>query len=67
MANMLGNLEVDEYLGYVRLKLAENDYEYLISQELYGSQAQNMVKAFVIGHGHGVINTRNHIKEAIGL
>ena len=67
MAEMLGIFEVDEKEGFVRVQHSENDYEYLVSADNYGSNASAAASLFFKAYHHGVRETQNEFKRVIGL
>ena len=67
MAEMLGFFEVDEEKGFVRIKHSENSYDYLVSDEKYGSNARAAASLFFKAYHYGVLQTQNELKKVIGL
>lgn len=67
MVEYYGNYELDFQEGFVRIQIKDNEYEYLVSKELFGSNAHTATRLFQIAFLAGKRNVRRQIKEILGL
>lgn len=67
MAEKLGIFEVDEEKGFVRVKHAENEYEYLVSVDKYGLNARAAANLFLKAYHYGLYEKQAEFKKIIGL
>jgi hypothetical protein len=67
MVEYYGNYELDFQEGFVRILVANDEYEYLVSKELFGPNAHTVTRLFQIAFLAGKRNVRRQIKEILGL
>lgn len=69
MAEWYNNYEVDFQEGFVRIELGEDDYEYLVSIEKFGSRRAAVMacRVFQIGFTSAREQTRHQLKDLIGI
>jgi hypothetical protein len=73
MVKKFGKFQVNFNEAYVRLKVGkgknEDDYEYLVSKEKYGSREKAVMacRLFEFSYNISADNTKRQIKDILGL
>jgi hypothetical protein len=67
MDKMLGNYEINLDKNYVRLKISENDYEYMVSEELFGDNSHKICRLFEYAYNKGVQNIQHQLRGIIKI
>ncbi len=63
----MGNYEIDISVPFVRLKLNESEYEYIVSKELYGEYAHKAVKLFEYAYDRGRGDFRRDLRKMLNI
>lgn len=58
----MGDFEIDLKAPYVRIKLGDNDYEYIVSEEKFGNHAFKATRLFQYAYERGQSDLRRNLR-----
>jgi hypothetical protein len=61
----MGNYQIDYETPYVRLKCNENEYEYVISEDLFGNKAASAARLFEYAYERGQSDLRRNLRKLL--
>jgi hypothetical protein len=61
----MGNYEIDHKVPFVRIKLSETEYEYIVSKELFGEYASSAARIFEYAYERGQSDLRRNIRKLL--
>jgi hypothetical protein len=61
----MGNYEIDHDIPFVRIKLSETEYEYVVSEDLFGNYAQKATRLFEHAYSRGQSDLRRDLRKLL--
>jgi hypothetical protein len=61
----MGNYEIDHKIPYVRIKLHNSEYEYIVSESLFGANAKSAVRLFEHAYERGQSDLRRDLRKLL--
>jgi hypothetical protein len=61
----MGNYEIDHSVPHVRIKLPTGEYEYLVSEELFGTYAFKATRIFEYAYERGQSDLRRNLRKLL--
>jgi hypothetical protein len=63
----MGNYEIDYDVPYVRIKTNKDEYEYIVSKELYGNAAHSAARLFSTAYERGKSDLRRDLRRLLNV
>jgi hypothetical protein len=63
----MGNYEIDYDVPYVRIKTGSNEYEYIVSTELYGAYSHAAARLFAMAYERGKSDLRRDLRRLLNV
>jgi hypothetical protein len=61
----MGNYEIDYSASYVRIKLPNDEYEYIVSEELFGEFTHKAIRLFEYSYERGQSDLRRNLRKLL--
>jgi hypothetical protein len=61
----MGNYEINQDEGYVRINLSDGSHEYIVSADLFGKQAHKVTRLFETAYKRGQSDLRRDLRRLL--